>query len=103
MAVCNAHDLGAFAAFGFSDAAPPFWRVRCAGAFRECLADLHLQTDGQVTTAIDEVPHPTVSGKAHFLISSMSENSHALKRIALMFDRKMYGRFRISRSEKNNH
>ena len=68
-----------------------------AGAFCEFLAMLHEQTGGQVSAATDEDSNGVLSGKADFLLSWLFDNSHPLKRLALVFDRRADGKFRIYR------
>jgi len=67
------------------------------GAFCEYLGMLYEQTGGQVSAATDETSNGVLSGKAGVLLSWLFDNSHALKRLALVFDRRPDGKFRINR------
>lgn len=68
-----------------------------AGAFGELVMKLKPNSDGCVVDACIDDLISDVSGKTDVLLSWLTDNTHPLKRISLIFDRRADGKFRVAR------
>jgi hypothetical protein len=68
-----------------------------AGALSEALAKLHEETGGHVLSLIAPTLSDKLSMKADLLLSWFEDNTHPLKRVALVFDRRSDGKFGLGR------
>lgn len=67
------------------------------GAWSEALAKLHKETGGHITGSIAPTLSDQLSTKADLLLSWFDDDSHPLKRVALIFDRRADGKFGVGR------
>jgi hypothetical protein len=68
-----------------------------AGAFAELVMKLKPNSDGCVIDASIDDMISDVSGKTDVLLSWLMDNTQALKRMSLIFDRRADGKFRVAR------
>lgn len=68
-----------------------------AGAFGEALSTLFVETGGQVTNSPRSTLNSGLSEKASLLMSWWEDDSHALSRLGIVFDRRSDGKFCVHR------